>query len=166
MPSARSCSTFLREPMTLWSRCRRAVALVLIPLLSTVLVACAGPTAATAPTYSESQILQIEKSQANLQAARDRLSELDQLIAAENWIFVRNFIHGPLGDVRRETATVSRTLLDAALKAETTETAQALFNHLIALDDAAKDGDSRRARQQFQEAIVDFDAFLNAIPTL
>ncbi|MGL5883824.1 photosystem II protein PsbQ [Synechococcus elongatus] len=152
--------------MTLWSRCRRAVALVLVTLLSTALVACGGPTAATVPTYSDSQILQIEKSQANLQAVRDRFPELDQLIAAENWTFVRNFIRGPLGDVRRETATLSRTFLDPALKAETAETAQALFNHLIALDDAAKDGDVRRAREQFQEAIVDFDAFLQAIPTL
>lgn len=152
--------------MTFWSRCRRALSLLLVTLLSTALVACGGPTAAKVPTYSDSQILQIEKSQANLQAARDRFDELDQLIAAENWTFVRNFIHGPLGDVRRETASISRTLLDPALKAKTAETSQALFNHLIALDVAAQDKDARRARQQFQEAVIDFDAFLQLVPTL
>jgi photosystem II protein PsbQ len=114
-------------------------------------------------TYTAADIEQIQKFEAPLDAARARMGELEDLVAKRNWVFVRNFIHGPLGDIRRQMMNVEQALLPKDRPAAR-EAAKDLFGHLVAIDDAAGAKDTRRAEEQFREALKDFDAFLKLVP--
>lgn len=113
--------------------------------------------------YTAADIEQIQKFEAPLAAARSRMDELEDLIAKGNWVFVRNFIRGPLGDIRRQMLNIEQALLPKDKEA-LREAAKDLFGHLVSIDDAAGAKDARRAEVQFQEALKDFDAFLKLVP--
>jgi photosystem II protein PsbQ len=114
-------------------------------------------------TYTAADIELIQKFEGPVEAARARMDELEDLIAKRNWVFVRNFVRGPLGDIRRQMLNIEQSLLPKDKEAAR-EAAKDLFGHLISIDDAAGAKDTRRAEVQFQEAIKDFDAFLKLLP--
>jgi photosystem II protein PsbQ len=115
------------------------------------------------PTYTAEQLEQIQAYAAELQTMRDRLPELAPLITRKDWTFTRNFIHGPLGELRIQMQNLSRTLLPDAQKSAQT-LAKTVFDDLVAIDQAAQDNNYQVAIRKYASMTKDFDAFLALVP--
>jgi photosystem II protein PsbQ len=137
-----------------------AFALVLVLNLGTV--AEAKPKAKLA-TYTPEQLELIQSYANELAAARDRMPELASLIQKQDWTYIRNFIHGPYGELRATMLNVARNLLPDA-QAPTRKAAQVVFDNLVAIDQAAQDQNYKVAIRNYGETLRDFDAFLQLIP--
>lgn len=143
---------------------RPILSLVLV-LVTTLLVSCSGPTQAKIPTvYSPEKIAQLQSYREPIALARDSMATLKKFIDAENWVDTRTFIHGPLGGLRQDMAVASRKLLPKDQK-NAQNLAKELFGHFERIDAAAKDRNASFVNEQYAEAIKDFDAYLNLIPT-
>ncbi len=94
---------------------------------------------------------------------RDRLPELQALIEKEDWTFVRNFIHGPLGELRVKMSAVTRDLLPNAQK-PSRQAAKEVFDALVTIDRAADKADSELAVREYSKAVKAFDAFFQLVP--
>ncbi|ACK68667.1 photosystem II protein PsbQ [Gloeothece citriformis PCC 7424] len=142
----------------------RSILSILLVLITTLLVSCSdAPKAQIPTTYSPAKIEQLQVFVEPIKEAREELSELKGYIADLNWVDTRTFIHGPLGQLRQNMLKLSRELLPRDQK-EATELAKRLFGDFERIDAAAKDRNAYQAQVQFQEAIRDFDAFLDLIP--
>jgi photosystem II protein PsbQ len=145
----------------------RSVVSVLLATVIAVLMVFGNPVAQArtvkAPTYTSEQLEQIQVYASELSAIRDRLPELGDLIKQEDWVFTRNFIHGPLGDFRFKMLSLSRLLLPNA-QTEARKLAKAVFDDLIAIDLAAQDRKYQSAVRGYAEIVKDFDAFLQLVP--
>jgi photosystem II protein PsbQ len=144
------------------SRLRSLLSLVLV-LVATVLVSCSSPQVEVPTTYSPEKIAQLQVYVTPIAEARGRMETLQGLIADQNWVDTQTYIHGPLGQLRQDMLGLSRSLL-AKDQDKAKDLAKEVFGHLERLDAAAKDRSSSQAKVQFQEAIADFDAFLNLVP--
>ncbi|MCS6813286.1 MAG: photosystem II protein PsbQ [Cyanobacteria bacterium] len=113
-------------------------------------------------TYTPAQQEQIQRFLTPVTALRDRMNELSTLIEKENWTDVRSFIHGPLGELRRRMNYLSDRLLPADRKVAKAQ-AMAVYGHLNELDAAAAAFSYSRSRQHYQDALADFDAFLETV---
>lgn len=93
---------------------------VVIAFVAVIWLGWASPAAAKmkakASTYTAAQIAELQGYAGEVAAMRDRMVELQALIQAEDWTFTRNFIHGPLGELRVKMSTVARGLLPDAQK--------------------------------------------------
>ncbi len=145
------------------ARYRSILAFVLV-ILATVLVSCGSPPVAKGPVYSTAQLEQIQRYSTDIQTLRDRMEELSPLITAEQWNDVGSFIHGPLGELRVRMARLARSLEPKAQPAAQTA-AKEVFEHLIAIDEAAQARDSAKAVRNYGEALRDFEAFFQLIPS-
>ncbi|MGK7899832.1 MAG: photosystem II protein PsbQ [Hormoscilla sp.] len=143
------------------SRYRSFLALVLA-LVTVFVVSCATPTAQK-PLYDQSKLAQVEIFLPTILATRDRMPELEDLIEERDWIFVGNFIHGPLGDLRREMKSLARNLLPPDDKAAS-KAADRLFKDIVAIDKAAEENNYAAAAVNYKAAITDFDSFLDLVP--
>ncbi|MEX0269938.1 photosystem II protein PsbQ [Leptolyngbyaceae cyanobacterium UHCC 1019] len=114
-------------------------------------------------TYTPEQLEQIQDYATDLQAMRDRLPELGQLVQQQDWTFTRNFIRGPLGELRVKMQNLSRTLLPDAQPAAR-QLAKNVFNDLIALDLAAQNSKAAVAQREYSAALKSFDSFLALVP--
>lgn len=143
---------------------RSVVAILLAFVTSLMLTACSGGAVAKKPpTYTSAQLELIQSYAGDLQTMRDRLPELATLITRKDWTFARNFIHGPLGELRVKMSAVARNLLpDARAGAETI--AKTVFADLEAIDLAAQDANYSVAIKNYAAALKDFDAFLSLVP--
>lgn len=84
-----------------------------------------------APTsLSAAQTAQISKARTQLTTAQSRLDELQRYIASEDWTNTSNFIHGPLGDLRRQAATINRNLLSSKDQQKARSQARELMAHI------------------------------------
>jgi photosystem II protein PsbQ len=145
----------------------RSVLAVILALVTALMLNVGSVEAAKKPrkplTYKAEQIQLIQNYAAELTKMRDRMPELASLIQAKDWTFARNLIHGPFGELRVTMQNVSRNLLpndqENAKKLE-----KSLFNDLVAIDLAAQGANSPAANKNFNQAVKDFDAFLNLIP--
>lgn len=115
------------------------------------------------PTYTAEQLQQVQVYATDLQAMRDRLPELATLITQKDWTYTRNFIRGPLGELRVEMLNLARTLLPDAQKSAQT-LAKTVSADLVAIDQAAQDNNYQAAIRKYASAIKDFDAFLALVP--
>ncbi len=145
------------------SRLRSLLSLVLV-LVTTILVSCSSPQVEIPTTYSPEKIAQLQVYVNPIAVARDGMEErLQGLIADQNWVDTQTYIHGPLGQLRRDMLGLASSLLPKDQdKAKTL--AKEVFGHLERLDAAAKDRNGSQAKIQYQEALADFDAFLNLLP--
>jgi len=143
-------------------RYRSFLALVLA-LVTVFVVSCATPTAQQ-PLYDQSKLAQVEIFLPRILSTRDRMPELEDLIEERDWVFVSNFIHGPLGDLRRQMKSLAYNLLPADEKAAL-DVADRLFDDLVAIDAAAEANSYPQAVVSYKAAIKDFDSFLDLIPT-
>ena len=141
----------------------RSILSVILVLVATLLVSCSNPSAKIPTTYSPEKIAQLQVYAVPVEAAKEQMSELQQFIEEENWIDTRNFIHGPLGELRRSMSNLSSSLLKKDQK-KATELAKEIFGHFERLDAAAKDRNSTLVEIQYREALKDFDAYLDLIP--
>ncbi|BAQ66788.1 photosystem II protein PsbQ [Geminocystis sp. NIES-3709] len=143
---------------------RPILSLVLV-LVTTLLVSCSSPTQAKIPTvYTPEKIAQLESFLSPIASAREKMDTLKGFIEAQNWTDTRTFIHGPLGELRQDMTIMSRKLLPKDQQ-PAQNLAKELFSHFDRIDAAAKDRNSAFAQAQYLEAIKDFDAYLNLIPT-
>lgn len=143
----------------------RSILSVMLVIVATFLISCSSPSAVKLPqTYTVSQIDLIQRSVPEILTLRDRMSkELKTLIQRRDWIDVSNFIHGPLGELRLDMINISRSLLpkDQELARQATRD---LFDHLVKIDQAAKEGQYQPVTLNYREALADIDTFLQLVP--
>jgi photosystem II protein PsbQ len=144
----------------------RSVLAMILALVTALMLNVHGVEAAKVKkplTYTSDQLEQLGEYTADLQQMRDRLPELGSLINQKDWTFTRNFIHGPLGELRVKMLNVARTLLpDAQPSAK--KLAKEVFDDLVAIDLAAQNQNFQAAIKKYAEALKDFDEFLSLIP--
>jgi photosystem II protein PsbQ len=114
-------------------------------------------------TYSPEKIAQLQVYATPIAEARERMETLQGLIADQNWVDTQTYIHGPLGQLRQDMLGLSRSLLPKD-QDKAKALAKEVFGHLERLDAAAKDRSISQTKVQYQEAIADFDSFLDLIP--
>jgi photosystem II protein PsbQ len=141
----------------------QSILILCLVLMTTLLVSCGSPTAVK-PTYTATQLVQIQKDAAGIQALRDRMLELPPLVQKQEWIDVANFIHGPLGELRVKMSHLSRSLLPDAQQ-PALKSAKEVFEHINLIDEAAQTRNAAKALKNYNEALKDFDTFLNQIPS-
>lgn len=144
----------------------RSVLAILLALVTAFMLNVGSVAAAKVKkpqTYTPAQLERIQEYASTLQATRDRLPELATLIQQQDWTFTRNFIHGPLGELRSDMSALIRNLLpDAQPSARLL--AKTVFDDLIAIDTAAQAGDYKKAIRNYAETLRDFDAFTAILP--
>ncbi len=136
---------------------------IVLAFVAVFLISCGSPTVAKVPTYTPEQVAEIQTYASGVSSMRDRMPELQSLIAKKDWTFVRNFIHGPLGELRVKMSAVTRDLLPNAQK-PASQAAKDVFDNLVTLDRAAETGDSDLAVLNYNKAIKAFDAFFQLVP--
>jgi len=144
----------------------RSILSLMLVIVTSFLVSCSSPSAVKLPaTYTVSQVELIRRSVPEILTLRDRMSnELQTLIQRRDWIDVSNFIHGPLGELRLEMINISRSLLPPDQEKARLLTRD-LFDNLVKIDQAAKDGQYQKVMQNYREALADIDNFLQLVPT-
>lgn len=125
-------------------------------------VAIAARTAPAA-NFSDSQIAQIRKARNQITVAQGRLGELGDYINAQDWTYTANFIHGPLGDLRREAATINRNLPVKEQKAARKQSKE-LMSLVERIDAASKDKSASQAVRDFGNLENALDDYLSLIP--
>ena len=141
----------------------RSLLTVVLACVMVFVVSCSGPVATKPPTYTTTQIEQIQGYVSEIEAMRDRLPELATLIQKENWTFVKNFIRGPLGELRTKMSLVERNLLPND-QPQARETSKDLFGDLISIDTAAQEQDYKAAIRSYAKLQKDLSAFLDLAP--
>ncbi len=141
----------------------RSILSIFLALVAMLLISCGSPTVAKVPTYTSEQVAEIQSYAKEVSAMRDRLPELQDLIQKEDWTFVRNFIHGPLGELRVKMSAVTRNLLPNAQK-PSRQAAKEVFDALVTIDRAVEETDSELATRKYSEAVKAFDAFFQLVP--
>ncbi|MEB3295548.1 MAG: photosystem II protein PsbQ [Synechococcales bacterium] len=115
-------------------------------------------------TYSAEQIATIQEFSGEVNAMRDRLTELEGLIEKEDWIFMRNFVHGPFGELRSKLLFISQQLFP-----ETRQEAQAAIKDvaaaLVTIDKAGIDKDYRLAARGYSSLVKSLDSFFSLLPS-
>ncbi|MBE9181020.1 photosystem II protein PsbQ [Oculatella sp. LEGE 06141] len=142
----------------------RSILGLLLAVLTTFLVSCSSPTEVVEKiTYTPNQLEQIHKYTEDLQTLREQMLTIPPLVQKGNWNDVKTFIHGPLGELRFKMLNLSRFLTPKAQEKARTISKE-VFGHLVLIDEAAQTGDARKALQNYNGVLADFDAFLELIP--
>jgi photosystem II protein PsbQ len=141
----------------------RSILALILAVVTTLLVSCGSPKAAKPPTYTTAQLEQIQQLASTVAAFRDKMPILEDKINNRNWTDVSTYIHGPLGDLRRNVSYLSRAFLPQQQKTAN-ETAKDLFSRLDTIDIAASKGNYQVALQNYQAALKDFDDLLQVVP--
>lgn len=142
----------------------RSLLSLILAIMAVFIVSCGGPTAAKLPqTYTPVQIEQIQEYLPDIVSLRNRMSEVPILIQRRDWIGVRNFIHGPLGELRLKMTYVTRNLLPAQQKAAREVTRQ-LFDDLVKVEQAIEESSTQGAVRNYQAALADINKFLDLVP--
>ncbi|MFM2432256.1 MAG: hypothetical protein RLZZ511_3470 [Cyanobacteriota bacterium] len=147
----------------------RSIVSLAMAFVMTLFIAFASPAEAKtksggkAPSYTAAQIESIQAYVTDINVKRERFAELGNLIEQEDWVFVRNFIHGPLGELRFKMLGIARELSPNAAN-EAREQTRDVFNQLNLIDKAAADKDFRAAKKAFNAMNAGIDQFLKALP--
>lgn len=147
-------------------RSRSIVSMLLFVCMTCLLVFSSPADAARVkkpPVYSPVQSEQIQAYTADLETIRDRVLELPTLIQQADWVNVKNLIHGPLGDMRATMFRLARTL-DIKSQKAAINASREVFEHIVAIDEAADSQDTAKAFRNYNEALKDLEAFLDLIP--
>ena len=142
----------------------RSILACLLALVTVFVVSCGNPEVAAPPTYTSTQLEQIQKYNTNILGLRDRMTnELQTSIAKREWIEVDNFIHGPLGTMLQEMNYLVRNLLPDE-QPPARQLSKQLFSDLVKVGEAAAVADGRSAQASYQQALQDLDSFLELVP--
>lgn len=136
----------------------------ILAVVMVFLVSCGSPTPTKPPTYTPETLEQISSYESELLEFRDRMIELEELINKPDWVDVSNLIHGPLGDLRRDMSYVSRLLLLPSEQKNALAKGREVFRDLETIDLAAQEQNYPLARDNYAEALKDFDEFLTLLP--
>ena len=137
----------------------------ILAVVMVFLVSCGSPTPTKPPTYTPETLEKISSYESELLEFRDRMIELEELINKPDWVDVSNLIHGPLGDLRRDMSYASRLLLLPSEQKNALAKGREVFRHLETIDLAAQEQNYPLARDNYAEALKDFDEFLTLLPT-
>ncbi|MGB3404933.1 MAG: photosystem II protein PsbQ [Microcoleaceae cyanobacterium] len=144
----------------------RSILACLVALVAVFVVSCGSAEVAAPPTYTTTQLQQIQKYDTTISALRDRMTgELQTSISQRDWVNVDNFIHGPLGTMLQEMNYAIRNLLPDDQPAAR-KLAKELFNDLVKVGEAAEVADQRSTQTSYQQALQDVDNFLELLPKL
>jgi len=141
----------------------RPILSLILVLATTILVSCSGSTASAPPTYTPDKLQKIATYRIPLDVARQRIPELGQYIDQEDWVNADNFLHGPLGLIRRDLTYLSKALLPDEQE-PALDMAKDIFNHLQNVDAAVSDNNYSVASSQYQEMVSDLDIYTSLIP--
>ena len=86
---------------------RRLAAICLCVALSLGLMA---PAAVNAAGINPDDLAVIRRQAAAFEATKSRLPDLARLVSAEDWVFTRNLLHGPMQEVGREMSYINQRL--------------------------------------------------------
>lgn len=141
----------------------RPILSLILVLATTLLVSCSGPSASAPPTYTPEKLQKISTYRIPLDVARQRMPELGKYINNEDWSNADNFLHGPLGLIRRDLTYLSNSLLpneqDDALNI-----AKDIFKHFENIDVAVNNKNYTDAINQYKEVVSDLDIYASLIP--
>ena len=142
-----------------------ALALTLVMVFCVMFVnpADAKPKKGKPQTYSAEQVAEIQSYAAQIQEMRDRFGELQVLIEKEDYIFMRNFIHGPLGELRTSMSFIASELFPDARK-QAQEVTKDLANALAAIDRAGAEKNYKAAAKGYTNLNRSLDAFFALLP--
>ena len=141
---------------------RPLLSLILV-LATTLLVSCGGNTASAPPTYTPEKLQKISTYRIPLDIARQRLPELGESIASEDWVNADSFLHGPLGLIRRDLTYLSNALLPDEQE-PALNVAKDIFKHFENIDAAVSEKNYTTAISQYEEVVLDLDAYASLIP--
>ncbi|WP_019508340.1 photosystem II protein PsbQ [Pleurocapsa sp. PCC 7319] len=141
----------------------RPILSLILVLATTLLVSCGGPSASAPPTYTPEKLQKISTYRIPLDVARQRIPELGQYITNEDWVNADNFLHGPLGLIRRDLTYLSNALLPDEQK-PALDVAKDIFKHIENIDAAVDEKNYRVAINQYKEVVSDLDSYSSLIP--
>lgn len=142
----------------------RSILGLILGIVATFLVSCGSPTTATVPpTYTATQIEQIQQYVPDMVALRDRMQEIPTSLRRRDWINVSNFVHGPLGELRLKMTYVTRNLLPQDQE-KARQLTRDFFDNLVKIDRAAQDNNAEKVTLNYQKALEDINAFLELLP--
>ncbi|MGF1524269.1 MAG: photosystem II protein PsbQ [Leptolyngbyaceae cyanobacterium] len=136
---------------------------LLLSVIAVFVVGCGGANVSQPTTYSADQIAQIEVYNRPVVELRDRFPELEGYIQEKDWVDIRTFIHGPMGELRVKLGRLAARLLPQDAK-QAKALAEDLATRLERLDVAAEEYNQIEAGSQYRKALDDFDAFLALVP--
>lgn len=141
----------------------RPILSLILVLATTLLVSCGGNTASAPPTYTPEKLQKISTYRIPLDIARERLPELGEALSNEDWVNADNFLHGPLGLIRRDLTYLSNSLLPDEQE-PALDVAKDIFKHFENIDAAVNDKNYTVAINQYKEVTSDLDAYASLIP--
>ncbi len=143
----------------------RALVMLCIVLVATLLVSCSGPatTVKIPTTYSETQLDLISNYLTTIEDNAQRFAQLEAGVKAADWQTVRTVMRGPLGQMILDMRNLNRNLLTKE-QPPAMATTRELVTDLLALDQAAIDEDVAAAQNAFKAAKQDYDAYLKLVP--
>jgi photosystem II protein PsbQ len=142
---------------------RSVVAILLAFVASVMISGCSAAKVAKPLVYSAEQIQQIQAYTADLTTMRSRMPELAEEIQAQDWVRVRNFIRGPLGEIRVKISNLSQTLFPNA-RQPIVELGKSISSNLVRVDQSAQAKVYKEAIRNYAEVVRDLDALINSIP--
>jgi photosystem II protein PsbQ len=141
----------------------RPILSLILVLATTLLVSCSSPAVSAPPTYTPEKLQKISTYRIPLDIARQRIPELGQSLAKEDWVNADSFLHGPLGLIRRDLTYLSNALLPDEQK-PALDLAKDIFKHLENIDGAVSDKNYSIAIDQYKKAVSDLDTYTSLIP--
>lgn len=148
-------------------RFRSIVAMVLTIAIALLLISGRPAEAArttSPPSYTPAQLEQIQRYATDVDELRDRILELPTLIQQEKWVDVKSLIHGPLGELRASMARLTRSL-DPKAQKTAQKAAKDVFEHLVAIDEAATARSTTKAFRDYNAVLKDLDTFFGLLPS-
>ena len=139
---------------------RRLAAICLCVALTLGLMA---PAAVDAAGINPDDLAVIRRQAAAFETTKSRLPDLARLVSAEDWVFTRNLLHGPMQEVGREMSYINQRL-DRSERKDADKIARKLKEALADLDEAARLQDGSRLQRSYSNLAASFDAYSDVIP--
>ena len=136
---------------------------LILAVITVFVVGCGGGNISQPTTYTSDQIAEIQVYTPRVTELRDRFPELEAYIQDKDWVNIRSFIHGPMGELRVRLGRVAVRLLPQVAD-QAKALADELAVHLERLDAAAEAFNQIESAEQYRLALDDFDAFLSLVP--
>ncbi len=141
----------------------RSLLSLTLAAIAVFVIGCSSASVSQPTTYSAEKVAELQVYTPAVTQLRDRFPELETYIQNKDWVNIRSFIHGPMGELRARLGRVAVRLLpkDAAAAKDL---ADDLAVHLEKLDAAAADFNQVEAGTEYRKALDAFDAFLSLLP--
>jgi photosystem II protein PsbQ len=148
------------------TRFRAVIAFILVLLTAFCInttSSYAAKSKTKAPTYTPAQIQQIQLYVPAVTQLQSRLGELEKMIDAEQWVDIRDFIHGPFGEFRARIGRIERNLKGID-QVNAQKLSDEVLEHLIGIDVSAEKQDYEAVVKNYNAFVKDLDALLDLVP--